>query len=94
MIASLNSGDPAKSTPLGVDGTLRMFWIDACEERGVIYLFGKAWNGQTKSYVSCCVVVKNIERNLFVLPRETILAGKSCVCFFFWLGKLFLVWGK
>jgi len=23
------------------DGTLRMYWIDACEVRGVVYLFGK-----------------------------------------------------
>lgn len=27
------------------DGTLRMYWIDACEVRGVVYLFGKVGNG-------------------------------------------------
>jgi DNA polymerase alpha subunit A len=25
----------------GEDGTLRMYWIDACEVRGTIYIFGK-----------------------------------------------------
>lgn len=25
------------------DGTLRMYWLDACEVKGVVYLFGKVW---------------------------------------------------
>ena len=28
------------------DGTLRMYWIDACEIRGVVYLFGKVGKGR------------------------------------------------
>ncbi|KAF9908957.1 DNA-directed DNA polymerase alpha catalytic subunit pol1 [Linnemannia zychae] len=51
------------------DGTLRMYWIDACEVRGVVYLFGKVLQKSTNTYVSCCVAVHNLERNLFVLPR-------------------------
>ncbi|KAH7045436.1 DNA polymerase family B-domain-containing protein [Linnemannia elongata] len=51
------------------DGTLRMYWIDACEIRGVVYLFGKVLQKSTNTYVSCCVAVHNMERNLFVLPR-------------------------
>ncbi|KAF9429224.1 DNA-directed DNA polymerase alpha catalytic subunit pol1, partial [Entomortierella beljakovae] len=35
------------------DGTLRMYWIDACDIGGIVYLFGK-----------------NLERNLYVLPRS------------------------
>jgi DNA polymerase alpha subunit A len=30
------------------DGTLRMYWIDACEVRGVVYLFGKVGNGHQR----------------------------------------------
>ncbi|KAG9067392.1 DNA-directed DNA polymerase alpha catalytic subunit pol1 [Linnemannia hyalina] len=52
------------------DGTLRMYWIDACEIRGVVYLFGKVLQKSTNTYVSCCVAVHNMERNLFVLPRS------------------------
>ncbi|KAF9155077.1 DNA-directed DNA polymerase alpha catalytic subunit pol1 [Linnemannia schmuckeri] len=52
------------------DGTLRMYWIDACEVRGVVYLFGKALQKSTNAYVSCCVAVHNMERNIFVLPRS------------------------
>ncbi|KAG0046869.1 DNA-directed DNA polymerase alpha catalytic subunit pol1 [Gryganskiella cystojenkinii] len=51
------------------DGTLRMYWLDACEVRGVVYLFGKVLQRSTDTYVSCCVVVQNLERNLYVLPR-------------------------
>ncbi|KAG0300532.1 DNA-directed DNA polymerase alpha catalytic subunit pol1 [Dissophora globulifera] len=51
------------------DGTLKMYWIDACEVRGVVYMFGKVFQRATKSFISCCVAVHNMERNLFVLPR-------------------------
>ncbi|KAF9984327.1 DNA-directed DNA polymerase alpha catalytic subunit pol1 [Modicella reniformis] len=51
------------------DGTLRMYWIDACEVRGVVYIFGKVLQRSTNTYISCCVAVHNLERNLFVLPR-------------------------
>ncbi|KAG0346298.1 DNA polymerase alpha catalytic subunit [Podila humilis] len=51
------------------DGTLRMYWTDACEVRGVVYIFGKVLQRTTNKYISCCVTVQNIERNLFLLPR-------------------------
>ncbi|KAI8978630.1 DNA polymerase family B-domain-containing protein [Pilobolus umbonatus] len=53
------------------DGTLDMWWYDAYErlDKGYVYLFGKVLNKVTNEYISCCVIVKNIERNLFVLPR-------------------------
>lgn len=37
---------------------------------GVVYLFGKVWIESAKAYVSCCVAVRNIERTLYLLPRE------------------------
>ncbi|KAF9212423.1 DNA polymerase alpha catalytic subunit [Podila verticillata] len=62
--------DVQGSTILEENGNLRMYWIDACEVRGVVYLFGKVLQRTTNTYVSCCVAVQNIERNLFLLPRS------------------------
>lgn len=61
------------------NGSLHMWWYDAYErkEKGYVYLFGKVLNKTTDKYVSCCVTVKNIERNLFVLPRPYELDGKT-----------------
>lgn len=41
---------------------------------GVVYLFGKVWIQSAKSHVSCCVTVKNIERTIYLLPREYVSA--------------------
>lgn len=60
----------------GADGeqVFRFYWLDAFEEPysqpGVVYLFGKVWIESAKSHVSCCVTVKNIERTMYLLPRE------------------------
>lgn len=60
----------------GENGTksLRMYWLDAYEDvyqrPGVIHLFGKVYIESAKSFVSCCVVVKNILRHVYLLPRE------------------------
>lgn len=51
---------------------LRFFWWDAYDtpmKPGCVFLFGKIYNESTKTYASCCVSVKNIDRNLFFLPR-------------------------
>lgn len=37
---------------------------------GVVYLFGKVWIESAKSHVSCCVTIKNIERTMYLLPRD------------------------
>uniref|UniRef100_A0A803TRE8 DNA polymerase n=1 Tax=Anolis carolinensis TaxID=28377 RepID=A0A803TRE8_ANOCA len=61
----------------GEDGqqVFRFYWLDAYEDQytqpGVVYLFGKVWIESAKSYVSCCVTVKNIERTIYLLPRES-----------------------
>ncbi|XP_028289238.1 DNA polymerase alpha catalytic subunit isoform X2 [Parambassis ranga] len=60
----------------GADGekVFRFYWLDAFEDLysqpGVVYLFGKVWIESAKSHVSCCVSVKNIERTMYLLPRE------------------------
>lgn len=52
----------------------RFYWLDAFEEPysqpGVVYLFGKVWIESAQCHVSCCVTVKNIERTMYLLPRE------------------------
>ncbi|CAG8477126.1 10329_t:CDS:2, partial [Diversispora eburnea] len=50
--------------------TIRMYWIDAYEKQGIVYLFGKTFDKIANSYVSCCVTVQNIQRNLFFLSRK------------------------
>jgi DNA polymerase alpha subunit A len=47
--------------------SLDMYWIDATEINGDIFLFGKILI--EKRFVSCCMQVTNCERNLFFLPR-------------------------
>ena len=60
---------------------LDMYWLDASERNGTMYLYGKvrvpaaAGKNSKKGgeedfvYQSCCVTIPNNERNLFVLPR-------------------------
>lgn len=81
MIDTFNQ-DAIKEESQNVDileenGNLKMWWYDAYErrEKGYVYIFGKVLNKKTNKYVSCCVTVKNIERNLFVLPRKFELDG-------------------
>ena len=52
------------------DGSTSMdfFFMDATENNGVVYLFGKVKVGDGQ-YVSCVTSVYGCERNLFVLPR-------------------------
>ncbi|KAM3936321.1 DNA polymerase alpha catalytic subunit [Leptodactylus fuscus] len=66
------------------DQVFRFYWLDAYEDQynqpGVVYLFGKVWIESAETYVSCCVSVKNIERTVYLLPRETRIqlpAGKD-----------------
>ncbi|ERE64153.1 DNA polymerase alpha catalytic subunit isoform 1 [Cricetulus griseus] len=52
----------------------QFYWLDAYEDPynqpGVVFLFGKVWVESAQTHVSCCVMVKNIERTLYFLPRE------------------------
>ena len=63
-----------------------MYWLDAYEDpfkhAGTVWLFGKVWIEKARAHVSCCVSVKNIERNVFLLKRDNkfdLKAGKNCV---------------
>ncbi|CAE1258157.1 POLA1 [Acanthosepion pharaonis] len=63
------------------DQVLRFYWLDAYEDffhqKGIVYLFGKVWFESVKSFASCCVSVKNIERRIRVLPRGARLNPKT-----------------
>lgn len=57
--------------PLNPDGTLSFFWIDAHEENhgADLYLFGKVFQPETKSYVSCSLKINGMNRTIFALPK-------------------------
>ncbi|XP_077411185.1 DNA polymerase alpha catalytic subunit isoform X2 [Vanacampus margaritifer] len=60
----------------GPDGeqVFRFYWLDAFEDPynqpGVVYLFGKVWIESAQAHTSCCVSIRNIERTMYILPRE------------------------
>ncbi|EGB05577.1 hypothetical protein AURANDRAFT_30667 [Aureococcus anophagefferens] len=46
-----------------------MYWLDVVEQSGSIYLVGKVKLEGEDAYASACVVVRDVERSFFVLPR-------------------------
>ncbi|KJE89758.1 DNA polymerase alpha subunit I [Capsaspora owczarzaki ATCC 30864] len=72
-VSSSSSALPLKTDEAGVQ-YVQFYWLDAYEDMtispGLIYLIGKVWSETDKRHVSCCVVVHNNERNIFILPRE------------------------
>lgn len=71
---------------------LKFYWLDAWEDRfvkpGVVYLFGKVYvnpSNKKEGCVSCCLVVKNVNRQLFLLPREYV-----SICFFLLFYRMLL----
>ncbi|KAH9072265.1 DNA polymerase alpha catalytic subunit [Lactarius deliciosus] len=68
VAVSSSSTHASKISALEEDGSFRFFWLDYLEHEGVLYFIGKTLDKNSKSYVSCCVTVANLQRNLFVLP--------------------------
>jgi DNA polymerase alpha subunit A len=64
-----SSAHASTTSTLESDGSFRFFWLDHLEHEGVLYFIGKTLDRGTNAYVSCCVTVENLQRNLFVLPR-------------------------
>jgi DNA polymerase alpha subunit A len=69
------TGSVKPENVLEADGSLRMFWLDFQEQDGVVHLVGKVLDRNSKKYVSACVSVKGIQRNLFVKPRKKRFSG-------------------
>lgn len=58
------------------DGSLLMYWLDACEGvNGIVYVFGKIYNKAENKFVSCCVSVKDMHRSVYFLPRQRVVDG-------------------
>ena len=70
VAAPSRSAGGSKATVLEEDGSFRFFWLDYLEHDGRLYFIGKTQDKKTKAWLSCCVTVENLQRNLFVLPRE------------------------
>ncbi|KAI8386945.1 hypothetical protein BD560DRAFT_321341 [Blakeslea trispora] len=51
---------------------LEMWWYDAYEDfsSGTVYLFGKSYNSENTCYESCCVRLQDVQREIYVLPRQ------------------------
>lgn len=68
------------SLPLDAESRLPFFLLDAHEEPyganpGIIYMFGKVPVGG--KYESCCVVVRNMQRCVYVVPTPSIFPSNS-----------------
>jgi DNA polymerase alpha subunit A len=72
--------DGGLPTEQDADGNevVRMFWWDAFEDPfkqpGTVYLFGKIKSvvkgSETSSWVSTCLIIRNIEKHVYLLPRQ------------------------
>ncbi|KAJ7230554.1 DNA polymerase family B-domain-containing protein [Mycena pura] len=68
-ISSSSSVQSSSISALEPDGSLRFFWMEYLENEGRLYLIGKVKDKVTNSWVSTCITIENMERNVFVLPR-------------------------
>jgi hypothetical protein len=70
-VMSASSGLSINANVLSSDNTLEFYYLDAFEKKktGRVILFGKVF--QNGRFVSCCLDIKKIERNLYLLPRLT-----------------------
>lgn len=55
------------------DGSLLIYWYDAIEENILkdpsIILFGKVFNKKTSVFESISIIIKNLSRKVYVLPK-------------------------
>jgi DNA polymerase alpha subunit A len=70
LSSSSNTANTSHFSILEDDGSLRFFWLDYLELDGRLYFIGKVKDKITSTWISSCVTVENIERNLYVLPRD------------------------
>ncbi|KAF8585711.1 DNA polymerase alpha catalytic subunit [Ramaria rubella] len=69
------SSSSSNVSALENDGSLNFYWIDYLESDGKVHFIGKVVDKQTGNYISCCVTVEGLERNLYVLPRDRRIDG-------------------
>ncbi|KAK7031479.1 DNA polymerase [Favolaschia claudopus] len=68
-VSASSSTQSSTVSALEPDGSLRFFWLEYLENEGRLYFVGKLKDKVTNAWVSCCITVENIERNVFILPR-------------------------
>ncbi|KIY66839.1 hypothetical protein CYLTODRAFT_437277 [Cylindrobasidium torrendii FP15055 ss-10] len=51
------------------DGSLHFYWLDYLETGHKLLFTGKVKDKTSGQWISCCVSVENLERNVFALPR-------------------------
>lgn len=70
---TLGSGSSSTSKSsvdaLEPDGTLCFFWLDYLEHNGKLFLTGKVKDKTSSTWVSACLAIEGLQRNLFLLPR-------------------------
>jgi DNA polymerase alpha subunit A len=54
--------------------TFHFYWLDYLEVDGKVYFIGKTREKQRRTWVSCCVMLEDIQRNLYIFPRSA-----SCI---------------
>ncbi len=56
---------------MNADGSLSFYWIDAHEENNgsELYVFGKILQKEVNQYVSCCLKVNGMQREVYALPK-------------------------
>ncbi|KAJ7132213.1 hypothetical protein C8R44DRAFT_773372 [Mycena epipterygia] len=72
VLGPLASSSTTQSTTISAlepDGSLRFFWLEYLENDGRLYFVGKLKDKVTNAWVSCCITIENMQRNVFVLPR-------------------------
>ncbi|CAM6094457.1 unnamed protein product [Calypogeia fissa] len=72
----------SNALPVHAEGNLPFYLIDADEEEfgsnpGTIYLFGKVPAAVKDNLVSCCVVVRNLQRCIFAVPSPEVFSDNS-----------------
>ena len=64
---------PKYRLPIEKDNSIKIFWYDAIEEsfnnKPNVIFFGKIYEPQSKSFLSISVIIKNIYRTIFILPK-------------------------
>ena len=68
--SAFSSTTQDRISALEPDGSLRFFWLDYLEHEGKVHFIGKLKDKNSDLWISCCVTVENLQRNLYVLPRD------------------------
>ena len=59
--------------PIDEDNSIKIFWYDAIEEsfnnKPNVIFFGKIYESQSKSFLSISIIIKDIYRTVFILPK-------------------------